>query len=386
MTTPESRTILLGVTVDASLILVRGFPEYLRDHGWSVHVVSASGPNLDRLRSIPGITTHAIEMTRNPSPVADFKALISWVRILKRVRPSVTSVGTPKAGLLGGIAALITRVPHRVYILRGLRMETAKGLQHRILSFLECVSMFTAQTVVAVSPSLRSRTLESGLVAPEKLTVIGSGSSNGVDLLHFDRRSIPVTQLSELQQSLNITPGVPIIGFVGRLAPDKGLAVLSEARALLIEKGYDHHLLVVGGIDDQAAPELLSGLRTLGRPIIETGHVSDTRAYYALMDILCLPTRREGFPNVVLEASAMMVPTVTTKATGAIDSVVDTTTGLLVDVDNPKQLARALMSLLSSPDSRTTLGRAARERVERHFSRPIVWSNMDLFYRGLVDD
>ena len=124
MTSGKPR-IVLGVTVDLSLRLMAGFPQYLAERGWDVHVVSSPGARLDALAGVDGVTVHALTMAREPSPVSDLRSLIAWMRLLRRLRPDVVSVGTPKAGLLGGIAARLTRVPGRVYMLRGLRLETS---------------------------------------------------------------------------------------------------------------------------------------------------------------------------------------------------------------------------------------------------------------------
>ena len=382
MTTPPR--ILLGVTADISLTLMRGFPEYLRDNGWEVHVVSAPGAALSALSAIPGITTHAISMARQPSPVRDLRSLVAWCRLLRRVRPSLISVGTPKAGLLGGLAGFLTRVPHRVYLLRGLRLETSTGVQRRVLSVLERASMTVAHDVIAVSHSLRQRAIDLKLVQESKIQVLGLGSSNGVDLLAFSRDAPGLPELARSSADLGISAGVPVIGFVGRLTADKGLSVLADAREILASRGIDHHLLVVGGIDEGASETLLNKIMTAGRDAIRTGHVSDPRPYYALMDILCLPTYREGFPNVVLEAAAAEIPTVTTDATGAIDSVIDGRTGTTVAVGSAIQLANALELLISDSSLRQVMGADALRHVTAHFNQPDVWLRTHTYYLNLL--
>lgn len=381
----DSPTILLGVTADQSLALMRGFPEHLRDAGWNVHVVSSDGPELRTLSAMPGITTHAIEMRRQPSPFRDLASLLSWILMLRRVRPIVTSLGTPKAGLLGGVAAKLTRVPRRVYHLRGLRLETARGISLFVLSLMERISIWAAHDVLAVSESLRAKTITLRLASAAKIHVLGKGSSNGVDLDWHDPDAFNAAGVKSLAQSLRIDLGVPVIGFVGRLSSDKGLAVLAQARVILANRGVDHQLLVVGGIDGAETAELLTSIRRSGRPAIETGHVVDPRPYYLLMDVLCLPTFREGFPNVVLEAAALGIPTVTTTATGAIDSVVDGTTGLLADVGSAESLADALHRLLQDRDAARAMGAAARTRAAIDYDRRAVWARSTDYYRALAD-
>jgi glycosyltransferase involved in cell wall biosynthesis len=147
---------------------------------------------------------------------------------------------------------------------------------------------------------------------------------------------------------------------------DKGVGALTDALRLLRSRGRTVQLLVLGSQDEADSSEWVARLRAEA-DVVLTGHVADVRPYLALMDVHVLPSRREGFPNVVLEAGAMGVPTVTTRATGAVDSVRDGETGLLVDVDAPEQLADALERLLDDPELRTRLGIVAREWVVRDF-------------------
>jgi hypothetical protein len=148
-------TIVLATTVDVSLTLLKGFPAFLVSRGWDVHVVSSGGPRLSALGEIDGVTVHVIPMRRAPSPFADAIALRAWVRLLRRLQPTVVSLGTPKASLLGLVAARICRVPARQYLLRGLRLHTTRGVLRAVLRISERMAMAMSTDVVAVSASLR---------------------------------------------------------------------------------------------------------------------------------------------------------------------------------------------------------------------------------------
>jgi glycosyltransferase involved in cell wall biosynthesis len=376
--------ILLGVTVDMSLGLMRGFPEYLVSQGWEVHVVSSPGPGLNRLALLDGVSAHPLTMSREPSLLRDLRALIAWIVLLRRVRPDLISVGTPKAGLLGSVAGRLAGTRHRVYMLRGLRLETATGFGRRILAAIERLSISSADRVVSVSPSLRARAIGLGLVRDEKIVVLGSGSSNGVNLQTFDRGAFSEIQRASLSSRLGLIPGLPVVGFVGRLTRDKGLNVLAEARMILAREGVDYQLLVVGGVEDTSGSAAFDGGPGKGRPAVVTGHVSDPEIYYQVMDILCLPTLREGFPNVVLEAAAASVPTVTTTATGAIDSVIDGETGLISQSGSARSLADQLAVMIEDGARREAMGHRAAEFVAKEFSQQRVWSLTEGFYRDII--
>ena len=376
--------ILLGVTADESLILMSGFPSFLVSKGWEVHLVASPGPRLAALSTVDGVHAHELPMRRNPAPIHDLISLFRWIRLVRQVRPDVVSVGTPKAGLLGGLASFLNRVPSRVYQLRGLRLETSRGLSRELYRVLERAAAGSAHVVLSVSRSLSAAAVRQSVVKPAKIEMIGEGSSNGVDTDRF--RPKGGAESSDLRQQLGIEAEVPVVGFVGRLTRDKGLDVLAEACELLVRRNVEHQLLVVGGIDsarENSASQQFAAAG--GRPAIVTGHVADTQPFYAVMDVFCLPTLREGFPNVVLEASASEIPVVTTDATGAVDSVASGRTGLIAAAGSAHELANQLEALINDATLRKEMGEAARKWTIENFDRENVWNRTESFYRGLYD-
>lgn len=368
----ESRRLVLGVTSDTSMILLRGAPEYFRDHGWDVHVVCAPGPNARRLaQEQPGISAHGLPMNRDLSPFHDVVALVRWVALLHRLRPDVVSVGTPKAGLLGSIAARLTGVPFRVYVLRGLRFETVEGAQRSVLRAAEVVAARCSHVVRAVSYSLRESAVDHGVAPFEKIRVIGAGSSNGVEIPERDRAPHSVSGERPLT-----------VGFVGRATLDKGVDLLIAAVEELAARGISGTLLVIGAIESDQAGNLLDSFSARGWQIERHGHVEDVGPMYERMTLLALPTKREGFPNVVLEAAVHGVPCVATRATGVPDAIISGVTGQIVDHRNPRHFADAIEEVGCEPGRAKNLGDAARERAERLFSRETVHRHLELFYRA----
>jgi glycosyltransferase involved in cell wall biosynthesis len=379
----RTNRILLGVTSDISLTLLRGLPQQLLRSGWEVHIVSSPGPAMDEMSLTEGVYVHSIAMSREPSPIADLKALLEWVRLLRRIRPVLISVGTPKAGLLGMLAGAVNRVPRRIYLLRGLRLETTSGLRRLIFKALERVTVLCSHNVLAVSSSLREEAIRLRIVPAPKIQVLGAGSSNGVDVNHFHRSRFSADDIRRVCEELNLVEGIPVIGFVGRLNVDKGLEVLADARVLLDNAGVDHQLLLVGEAE-RGGDVPLERLFRAGRFPALTGKVKDPAIYYHMMDVLCLPTLREGFPNVVLEAASAGIPCVTTDATGAVDSVLHGTTGLVTAVGSATSLAIALEKVLQDEKLRIEMGQNAKTWVSKNFRRKDVQRRMNEYYISQV--
>ena len=365
----HSRRFLLGVTMDVSIQFHRHLALSLKAAGHDVHLVSSDGP---QLRELDGkIATHVLAMVRPPHPVKDLVSFRQWVRLLRSVRPDTVLIGTPKAGLLGILAARVLRVPRRIYFVLGLRYESATGLGRTVLVAIEKLVVHCATDVVAVSESVRTRLQRDGIGAGRTVTVIGRGSVQGVDLDVFRPASHPAERLDVLSE-LGLDPQIPVLGYLGRLTREKGLDELAEALTQLFKAGTKLQLLLVGPIDDESGRQSLGRLRASGMNCVTTGYTTKPARYLRAMDALCLPTHREGLGNAILEAFATEVPVVSTKVTGVVDLVTDGETGVLVEARNPIQLAAALTRVLSDTTLTTAISRSAREFVTTYYSRDDV--------------
>lgn len=378
--------ILLAVTSAVSVPLLRGQARFLRQAGFDVYVVSARGPELEQAAQ-EGATSLAVPMKREISPLSDLVSLLRLCGVMWRVRPVLTNVGTPKAGLLAGLAARLTGVPCRIYTLRGLRAESAIGLKRKLLMFIERLACRCAQQVLCVSPSLRERAVGLGLVDREKTLVPGAGSSNGIDATHFAPTPERLARAAELRRSLGVPENALVIGFAGRLTRDKGVPELLQAFNSLRAGQPDLYLLLLGSLEegDPLSPSAREALR--GPNLLLAGEVADPADHLHAMDVVVLPTHREGFPNLVLEAHAAGKPVVTTRATGAVDSVLDGVNGLLVPVGEVHALAEAIARLLRDPSLRLRLGQAGRERVLRDFRPETIWqAQLETYLRLLTQN
>lgn len=377
--------VLHAVTSSLSLVLLRGQLSYLRDAGFHPGVLCSSGTDVELMQVREHLQVLTVPMEREISPLRDLISLLRLLPMVRRTHPLISNVGTPKAGLLVGLAARLNRIPCRVYTLRGLRLETARGLKRRILVFTERVSCRCAHRVVCVSPSLRQRAIDLGLVRAEKTLVLGAGSSNGVDADRFEPTPQRMTQAAEIRRQLRIDPGVPVIGYIGRLSRDKGILELLSAFRSLREKFPDARLMLIGQYDegDPVPPPIRTAIES-DPGITRVPFAHEIAPYYLLMDLFVLPTYREGFPNAVLEAQAAERAVVTTQASGAVDSVVDGITGIVVPIGDAKALVDAIARLLADPEMATRMGRAGRERVKREFRQEDVWEALAALYREML--
>lgn len=321
-----------------------------------------------------------LPMERGISLWRDLISLWKLCRIIHRLKPDLTEFSTPKAGLLGTLAARLTGVRRRIYFVRGLRMETVKGFKRRILLAVEKVSSSSAHHVLCNSESLRRECLRVGLAREEKLSMIGHGSSHGVD----GERYCPGP--SNLRWKLGIPERVTVIGFVGRLTRDKGVPELLEGFDQILKESPETFLLLVGWFDE--AEDYLSEEvrgRIMSHPrIVCTGFVEDVAPYYRTMDLLVFPSRREGFPNAVLEAAASELPVIATFATGVRDAVVPGLTGLLIPKGSPAAICAASLELIRDKERRLRMGREARLWVLEYFPDKDVLKATADYYRSLL--
>ncbi|MCE4990023.1 MULTISPECIES: glycosyltransferase family 4 protein [Staphylococcus] len=373
--TLSNKKIFQLVTVSKSIPLMKGQIEYLRDKGLDVHVVSSEGPEQNTYSSD---ITHVVNMEREISLKNDLKSLMNMIRLFKKEKPHIVNSGTPKAGLIGTLAAFITRRPVRIYTVRGLRLETVTGLKYKILHAMEKLAMFCATDIIAISESLKDKIVELGLEKKEHIKVLGHGSSNGINLDNFTKDKITIPY--ELKEKL---AGHFVIGYVGRIVKDKGIHEIIEAFKI-IQKNYKKvKLLIVGPIekDDSISEEDYQYLQN-NLNIIMTGHVNDTVNYYNHMDVLVFPTYREGFGNVSIEAQAVEVPVIVNNVTGAKDTLINNVTGYLVEKGNYNQIAQKLEFLIDNPAIKKQLGINGRENVESKFRNEIVWKHLETIYKN----
>ena len=368
--------LVIAVNSSIALGFLQGQPEYFQNSGFDVTVLRPEKRSGEWEVPRPdGVRVLEVPMEREISPVRDIRSIWHLWGILRTLRPTVTNVGTPKAGLLGGFVAWLNRVPCRFYTLHGLRFETTTGLRRKLLILAERLACRFAHRVVCVSHSVREKAIASGLVDRERALIFGAGSCNGVDVARFAPTSQRIWRAAELRRQFGIPTDAPVALFVGRLTCDKGIAELVEAFLQLENRIPNLRLLLVGSFEDgDPLPEnIRKRLETRDRVIL-TGPVNDTAPYYAMADVLVLPSHREGLPTVVLEAHAAGKPVIGAAATGIVDLLVDGETGLLFPVGDASSLADAIARLIEDKALARKLAGAGRDQVKRKFRQELIWA------------
>lgn len=348
---------------------------FLSKNGWDVTVISSPAPCLEKLEAETEVKVVPIRMSRNISPLRDTLSFVKIFFAIYRIKPDLVSAGTPKAGLLGLLAATILQTPARVYVLRGLRLETTSGPLRWLLYLMEKITASCAHEVICVSRSLRTKYLELKLTTPRKAVVLANGSSNGIDPDLY--KPTPERQAAgeEIRQQLDIGLDDFVIGYIGRVAKDKGGRDLLDAYKHVRAKIDTAHLLIIGDLDGTALfTDQEQKSISMDPNIHITGFVDDVSPYYHMIDVVALPSYREGFPRVPLEAAGSEVPVVAYEATGTIDAVKHDNTGLLSEIGDSKALSANIIFYASNEEMRRTHGSAARQRVVSHFHSQLVWT------------
>lgn len=363
--------ILISVTSDISIRLLNGQLDYLLKNGFDVHIVVSEGKYSRHLLEQKKMTVHYVDMARDISLKRDFLALIQMILIFRKVRPDISNVGTPKAALLGSIAAFLSGTNRRIYTLRGLRIETATGFKRFILWGMEQLTILLSTEVIAISPSLIEKCKELGFKGTKKMTVLGKGSSNGLYVEKFDRYC---------SEELNppFSDDDFVIGFTGRITKDKGINELIEAFKSLEQC----NLLLVGDFDEnhELSDSTIQEIKTNNR-IFVTGFLSNPAPYYKYMDVFVIPSYREGFSNVCLEAAAASLAVIGTNVTGIKDAIEDGETGCLVEPYSSSAIQIAISGLKNNGPLRKLYGKKGRKRVMESFQSKKIWQEMINFYR-----
>lgn len=381
------RKLIRITTVPGSLkTLLKGQHRFMSENGYEVIGVSSEGKSLQDVHEIEGVRVVALEMTRTISLFKDLKALWGFYWLCKKEEPLIVHSHTPKAGIVGMLGAKLAGVPIRLHTVAGLPLMEATGLKRWILNIVEKLTYSCANMVYPNSKGLYDFILKNRFTNKGKLKVIANGSSNGIDTGFFSPQQITLEQQNQLKGKLNISESDFVFVFVGRLVKDKGINELVSAFLKL--EGNNVKLLLVGTFEEELDPLLPETLNEINsnENIIKVGWQSDVRPYLAIADALVFPSYREGFPNVVMQAGAMGLPSIATNINGCNEIIIDNENGIIIPPKNENKLYESMLSFFDKPTMVKRLASNSRKLIVDRYEQQIVWDALLEEYWRLEKD
>ena len=378
--------ICIITTIDGSLD--RLFPDFypmLHSKGFEVVGICAKGKYCENVRN-QGVRVINVPMTRKITIGQDLKCLWLLYRIFIHERFDIIHYSTPKASLLACIAGRLAGGSALLYTLRGLGYDSYQGFKRRVAKWCEKIVCALSHQIIVISPSLKEEIAKNNLTSLNRMTVFGSGSSKGVNLKEFILDHRVQDNACTIRKNLNYKEDAIIIGYAGRLSPEKGLKELIESFELLAAHYDMLHLLLVGD-QDQRCPLRENIMASINnhKHIHLLPDTDDLPSYLTVMDIFVLASYREGFGNVIIEASAMQLPVIASDIPGCRDAIVDNVTGILVKPHNVEPLKIALERLIKNPTERNKMGQNGRQWVIENFDRKKVWALLLTQYYQLLN-
>ena len=378
-------------TVPLSLkVLLKGQLRFMASNGFDVKGVSSEGEELKEVRENEGIVMKAINMSRKITPFQDLKSLWEMWNFLRKEKPQIVHTHTPKAGIIGMLAARLAGVPHRLHTVAGLPLMEATGIKRKILNFVEKLTYSSATRVYPNSKGLYDFILQNNFTQSNKLKIIGNGSSNGINTTLFSPDQVTETERVTLREKLNIQPDDFVFVFVGRIVSDKGINELikafSELQTAENNESTGIKLLLVGGLEsdlDPLNPETLAEINQ-NKDIISVGFQQDVRSFFAIADALVFPSYREGFPNVVMQAGAMGLPSIVSDINGCNEIIIEGENGLSIPPKNVEKLKEKMLTLAKDKNLYTKLKGNSRRMIENRYEQSVVWNALLEEYEGLL--
>ena len=376
--------IIRTSTVAMSLnLLLKGQLKFLSKH-YDVVAVSGYDNDLEEVKSREEVTIKDIKMERAISPFKDLISLYKLYRYFKKEKPTIVHSITPKAGLLTMMAAKYAGVPIRLHTFTGLIFPSKKGFFQKLLIVMDKVLCWHATHIFPEGNGVK-QDLEKYIITSKPLKIIANGNVNGIDVDYFNFENVTIEEKQKLKNELNILPEDFVFIFVGRLVGDKGINELIEAFFKLPTPNTK--LLLVGPLEselDPLQPETLKVIKTHPN-IISVGFQSDVRPYFAVSDCLVFPSYREGFPNVVMQAGAMGLPSIVTDINGCNEIIVEGENGTIIPVKNVATLVDAMQKMIYDTSYYHHLRQNARPMIQSRYEQRVVWEALLEEYRRVLE-
>jgi glycosyltransferase involved in cell wall biosynthesis len=349
--------------------------------------ISSKGKDLEEVEKREGIKTIPLDMSREITPIKDFISLIKMIIVLIRENPKIVHTHTPKAGIIGMMAAFLCRTPHRLHTVAGLPVMEAKGKKKKLLLFVEKVTYFCSTKIYPNSKGLEKYIVDNNLTSKEKLKVIGYGSSNGIDTNYFKKTTDVLKTSKEIIEKYSLENKF-VFCFVGRIVKDKGINELLSSFDNLSKEISDIKLLLVGNQEPKLDPisDISQKILKENKNIINVGFQNDIRPFLSSSNCFILPTYREGFPNVVLQACSMELPCIVTNINGCNEIIEHNKNGLIIEPKNEKGLYDSMKSFLDNKCLAEKLSLNIREDIINKYDRKQFLQYLLDEYKKVLND
>lgn len=373
------KKVLRITTVPVSLKLLLEGQLNMLNRDYEVVAVSSPGKELEEVGKREGVRTEAVCMERRIALVQDFKSLIDLIRLIRKEKPWMVHTMTPKAGLLGMLAAWICKVPVRMHTFTGLVFPSAVGVKKQLLILTDRITCACATFVNPEGKGVKDDLVRFGITHKE-LHIIGNGNVNGVDVSYFDRTDEVLCQAESIREEGCIT-----FYFVGRIVGDKGINELVESFVEIIKEFPACRLILVGDFEEKLDPVMPVVRRIIfeNERIVFSGWKDDIRPYLAASDVFVFPSYREGFPNVVLQAGAMGLPCIVTDINGSNEIIHDQVNGLIIPPHDKDALWKAMKIMVTDETIRREMGDRARNIIINRYDRHLIWDEIQRVYAEL---
>ena len=373
----QTKTLVRITTVPLSLDkLLTGQLKFMHDNGFDVYMISSPDKNISLIERRESAKFLGVKMSRKISPFQDMISLIKIVFILYKLKPGIVHTHTPKAGLLGMLASWMTNIPVRLHTVAGLPLMEAKGFKRMVLNFTEKLTYRFATKVYCNSNNLLEYIIDKKFIDPQKIRVIGNGSSNGIDTSYFKISEKILNESEDLKKEFAVTNENFVFIYVGRLVKDKGIEELVHAFLNINSSHPNTKLLLVGPLEPLRDPLSLECLDKINScaSIISTGFKDDIHPWLAMSSVLVFPSYREGFPNVPMQAGCFDLPCIVTDINGCNEIIQDEINGLIIPVKNIEALTHAMQRILMDKKLFLKLKLHSREMIIQRFDQKHFWS------------
>lgn len=375
------RTSTIALSLD---YLLKGQLSFLNHH-YEVVAVSGQDAHLENVAQREGVRTINVEMQRAIRPLQDLVSLWKLFWVFKKEKPQIVHSITPKAGLLSMLAAKMAGVPIRIHTFTGLIFPSKKGMLQQLLIAMDRLLCWAATNIIPEGNGVKNDLITYKITA-KPLVVLANGNVNGIDTHYFSPEVIPAKEKENLRKALQLEPSDFVYVFVGRLVGDKGINELVAAFKNL--SNADVKLLLVGPYEKELDALKAATLQEIeqNKNILTVGFQQDVRAYFAISDALIFPSYREGFPNVVMQAGAMGLPSIVTNINGCNEIITEGVNGTIIPVKDAEAIYIAMKKMVNEVDFRSHLQYNTRKMIVSRYEQKVIWEAILAEYKSIGND